>query len=126
MEEIKAKRYILVVDDDPDVLYATKKFLDKNGFKTQIAINGREALDYVCMETPPDLIVLDMQMTEMDGYTFMNKLNTMNLRKMIPVIVISAYSEMEGIMLLKGIKTYLVKPAKPEDLLEKVNEVLFG
>ena len=122
----EAKRYVLIIDDDADILYSTKKFLDKSGFKTEIAVNGSEAMDYVNKEPPPDLIVLDMQMPDMDGYTFINTLNKMENRKLIPVIVLSAYSEMERIMLLKGIKTYLVKPAKPEDLLEKINEVLFG
>lgn len=124
--ENTVKRYILVVDDDADVLYATKKFLDKSGFKTQIAVNGRDGLDYVCQDPQPDLIVLDMTMPEMDGYTFINELNKMNLRRMIPVIVLSGYSEMERIMLIKGIKTYLVKPVKPEELLDKINEILFG
>ena len=124
--ETSVKRNILVIDDDADALYATKKFLNKNGFNVQIAVNGREAMDYVCQDPAPDLILLDMQMPEMDGYTFINELNKMSFRKFIPIIVLSAYSEMERIMLLKGIRTYLVKPVKPEELLEKINDVLFG
>lgn len=120
----QAKKIILVVDDDPDILYATKKFLEKKGFEVPIAVNGREALDYIKENTCPDLIILDIQMKEMDGYTFINELNKLNLPKKIPSIVISAYSELEQAMLLKGVNKYMIKPVHPEDLLEKVKECL--
>ena len=115
---------ILVVDDEREVLELTKRKLDRLGYEVFTAINGQEALGIVRKDPPPDLILLDVQMPVMNGYSFMLELKRMKDRKSVPVIVTTAYSEMQPIFTLKGVRGYLVKPIKMEELVEKIQQCL--
>ena len=61
------QKRILVVDDEPDLTLAIRKRLEKEGFLTDVAYDGSEAMAKV-EANPPDAIVLDVMMPEMDGY----------------------------------------------------------
>jgi len=80
---------ILVVDDDPDILYALSEALSEEGFSVQVAQNGQEALDLIG-EAPPALILLDLMMPVMDGREFGCRIRSSPDLANIPIIVLSA------------------------------------
>src|SRR5260370_30707248 len=80
---------ILVVDDDPDILYALSEALSAEGFSVQVAQNGQEALDLVG-ESPPALILLALMMPVMHGREFRSRIRSFPDLANIPIIVLSA------------------------------------
>ena len=122
MEE---KLTILVVDDEPfNVDYLIQE-LEDFGVNTITASDGLEALDQIKKHSP-DLVLLDIMMPKMDGFGVLAKLKADEDQRNIPVIIISAHSEMENV--LKGIEMgaedYLPKPFDPLLLHARVNASL--
>ncbi len=110
------------MDDEKDILEAFRHILERKGFEVLTALDGAEAIRLVEKEPFPDLIVLDVQMPDMNGYTFMFELYREEKRRNIPVIVVSAFSEMQPIFAHRGIKDYVVKPVNPDELIEKIKK----
>ncbi len=82
---------ILIVDDEPDIVFLLKSRFESNGFNAIGASNGKEGLEKAISEKP-DLIVLDLLMPEKDGYETMNELKNNDETKDIPVILFTAAS----------------------------------
>ncbi len=114
---------VLVVDDEYDVKEIAKKRLEQLGYIVNMASNGQEALKAL-ESTTPDLILLDIQMPNMNGYTFMIEKGKNPKWDHVPVIVMSAYEQMEPIFRRHQIKDYLVKPLHLHDLIDKVKQTL--
>ncbi len=116
---------ILVVDDTPDNLALMSSLL-KDTYKVKIANGGEKALRIAASDPPPDLILLDIMMPGMDGYEVCRRLKrdpeTMN----IPVIFLTARSEMEdekkGLEL--GAVDYITKPISPPIVMARVKNHL--
>ena len=121
-----SKPVILVVDDNQIVLESVERVLAAYGeFTTILKTSGEEALK--CLETDtPDLIILDIMMPEMDGYEVCKRLKEESKTREIPVIFISAMSEVKDIV--KGFKIggvdYIVKPFREEEVLARVRSQL--
>ncbi|CEQ17025.1 Alkaline phosphatase synthesis transcriptional regulatory protein PhoP [[Clostridium] sordellii] len=113
---------ILVVEDEKDIAYAIKAYLDNQGYKVFIANNGVEGIDIVENETI-HLSIVDIMMPKMDGIEF-----TMKVREHydFPIIMLSAKSEeidkITGLNI--GADDYVAKPFKPLELLARVNSQL--
>jgi PAS domain S-box-containing protein len=90
----KAQKTVLVVDDDKALVKSLKYKLEKRGISTYVAYNGKEALQVV-HQTPPNLILLDIIMPEMDGYEVMSRLKRNQKTAPIPVIVLTGV-EIDG------------------------------
>ncbi len=110
-ESVKDTATILVSDDNEinrDVLYALITTL---GHVPLLAENGLSALNQM-EKQPPDLVLLDIIMPEMDGYKVLNHMKSDGFLRNIPIIMISAVSEMESVVrcIEKGADDYLVKP----------------
>lgn len=105
------KPKILIVDDEPFNVDYLEQELEDLDYQTVSAANGREALEQVAAENP-DVILLDIMMPEMDGFQVLARLKADKNWRDIPVIVISAMSDMNSVV--KGIKLgaedYLPKP----------------
>ena len=110
---------ILVIDDDPNIVDLLKHRLKINGYEIVTASNGEEGLARVEDENP-DLILVDVLMPKMDGYTFVRALRKKPESSTIPVIVITAKDKMKDLFDLEGIQGYMIKPYQPEELLELV------
>ena len=119
------EKTVLLVDDETIVVDIARRKLQAMGFKALAANDGQEAMDILKTEKP-DLIVLDVQMPRMNGYTFMQELrkHPNSTIAATPVIVVTAYAETNPIFVRHGIKAYLLKPLKLEELVEKVQEIL--
>jgi len=119
------KAKVLIVDDEPNNVDFLEQALEDSGYQLITATNGQEALNKIQSEQP-DLILLDLNMPIMDGFTVLAKVKEdPNLRD-IPVIIIS--SEHESKSVVKGIKQgaedYLTKPVNAELLVKKVKDFL--
>ena len=114
---------ILVVDDEQQLALAVKIRLQSRGYQVTTASDGRQGLDAVEREVP-DLVILDVLMPVMDGYTFLRELNTKVGRGKIPVIVLTARDRMKDLFEVEGIEDYVVKPFDYEDLLLRIDRAL--
>lgn len=110
---------ILVVDDDSDFAQLLEYDLKKQGYVVATAGNGEEGLEKVKTENP-ELIILDIKMPKMDGYTFVRRLKKEPETKMIPLIVLTSYEPMKDMFQFEGVSDYFVKSANLEPLLKTV------
>jgi len=121
----KAKKRILIVDDDPQLLNALTFALKKEGYRVHSTTSSLRALEMV-FETRPDLIISDIRMPELDGYAFFQQVQENESTKMIPFIFISAKKKVGD--LIRGFKTgvddYLVKPFDIKELAARVEALL--
>jgi putative two-component system response regulator len=115
------KPTILVVDDTPDNLTLVSNLLKKD-YRVRVAISGEKALKIAFSESPPDLILLDVMMPVMDGYEVCQQLRSNALTVHIPIIFLTAKSEVEderkGLSL--GASDYITKPISPPILEARV------
>ena len=116
---------ILIIDDDSTTRRMLTHCLTAAQYAVTCASDGREGLTRIC-EEKPDLIILDVLMPQMDGYTFLRTLRRDELNAVIPVIVLTAKDRMQDLFGFEGIgkEDYLIKPYKPEELLAKINSKL--
>jgi putative two-component system response regulator len=115
------KQTVLVVDDTPDNLTLITSLL-KDLYRVKIATTGNKALQIAFSNEPPDLILLDIMMPEMDGYEVCRHLKNDSQTAEIPVIFLTAKSEIEDE--LKGFELgavdFIVKPISPPIVLARV------
>lgn len=113
---------ILVIDDDVRMLQMLKVNLIQEGFQVLTAQNGREAIILLRQENP-DLIILDLMMPQMDGYTFMHQHPPSPTR---PIIMLTAkVEEVEKILGLElGADDYMTKPFSVRELIARVRAQL--
>jgi len=114
---------ILVIDDDRGNVRLIQSALEKQGFETFPAFHGKEGLA-ILPKVNPDLIILDVEMPVMNGYTFMMYLNKSPEYQSIPVIVLTAHADKQPIFQLRKVKDYLIKPLNSDQLIEKITHCL--
>jgi CheY-like chemotaxis protein len=121
------KKTILVVDDEPDILNLTKKFLELGDFNTITCSNGKEAMKII-KEKEDDiaLILLDIMMPGMSGYQVLETIKTDDDLKDIVVVLFTVKSFNEDIQKGKrlGADYYITKPFSGKELLKKIKEIL--
>jgi DNA-binding response OmpR family regulator len=119
------KKKILVVDDEVSICLILENFLSKK-YDVFTVNDGVLALQWL-ENTIPELIISDIQMSNMDGFEFLTKLRQRGFTKHIPVIMLSGRSESkERIKCYQlGAQDYLTKPFNPEELDELVKKNLF-
>lgn len=120
------KKTILVVDDMSQIRNILSFSLRKEGYDVQVASNGREALKHVFGKTPPDLIILDIMMPNMNGYEVIQKIRASETLKEIPIIFLTAKAQKKDVQdgLEVGCDDYVVKPFKMGDLRERISALL--
>lgn len=117
---------ILIVDDSKTVRNLVAFIMKKEGFKVTSAENGLDGLEKLYSLESVDLIISDINMPRMDGFTFIKTLREQDAYKDTPIIVLSTEGQdkdiQEGLNL--GANLYMVKPAQPEQLLRNVKMLL--
>lgn len=115
------KGNILIVDDTPDNLRLLSTILSEQGYKVRSALHGEMALMGV-KASPPDLILLDINMPKMNGYEVCSALKSMEATRQIPVIFMSALGEVGD--KVKGFRAggvdYITKPFQLEEVLARI------
>lgn len=111
---------ILLVDDSPDNIDILNGLL--KDFKRKVALNGAKALKIANSENPPDLILLDVMMPEMDGFEVCEQLHNNEATKEIPVIFLTAKMDKDDVVrgFKLGAKDYVTKPFDPNELMARV------
>jgi len=116
---------ILIVDDEPFNVDYLQQELEDLGYTTISATNGQEALEKVAAEAP-DLILLDVMMPIMDGFTVCRTLKESDETRLIPVVIMTALDGIED--RIKGIEAgaddFLTKPVNDRELLARVRTTL--
>jgi two-component system OmpR family response regulator len=110
---------VLVVDDEPNIVFLVESALDLAGYETSRATTGREALDAV-EEFRPDVIVLDVMLPDVDGFTVLRRLR--ERRCDVPVIFLTARTAVDDRVrgLTTGGDDYVVKPFAVPELVARV------
>jgi two-component system alkaline phosphatase synthesis response regulator PhoP len=115
---------ILIVDDEKDIVELLSFLLEKDGHQVVPAYNGKEALAAVEM-SHPDLIVLDIMMPEIDGYTVHAMLSENPATRSIPIIILTAKGQLRDLFeVASNVYALIEKPFDPKSFREKVQEAL--
>lgn len=119
-------RTILYIEDDLEMINLVTIILNRSGFVVKSANCGSKGLELIEQELP-DLILLDLMMPEMDGWTLYQQLKSRESTSDIPVIVITAKSlpidRVLGLYVAK-VDDYIAKPFHPQELLTSIHHVL--
>ena len=124
------KKRFLIVDDEPDFSMIVQTYLEKEGFATELAYNGVEGFEKI-KANPPDAIVLDVMMPEMDGFELCALLKKDSAYANIPIVLLTAvadrvtstkYSHYDGMS--TEADDYLPKPASADDITQSVKRLL--
>lgn len=116
---------ILAVDDEPDILRLTQYLLESWGYEVATASNGREAIDVARIELP-DLVLMDVNMEEMNGFEACEHLKSDYATSFIPVIMLTSQDQIHNkvIGLDKGADDYVIKTVDPLELKARIEMVI--
>ena len=116
---------ILIVDDESHLSQMMADLLTNAGYETRTANSGRDALDQVHSDRP-DLVLLDVDMPELDGFEVASILKSDPATATIPLIIVSAHDGRGArlIGLESGAEDYLSKPVDTAELLAKIRNLL--
>ncbi len=116
---------ILLVDDDVTLRTALIRYLQNRGYLVQEARSGKEALE-LFEDNPPDLVVSDVLMPEMDGLEFCRRLRATRSGQLVPFIFLSSRKAVDDRVQghQMGADDYLVKPFEPKELVAKIEAQL--
>lgn len=120
------KNHILLVEDDTFLANIYKTKFEMEGFTVRVAETGDEGLAAV-KKIKPDIVLLDILLPKMDGFTVLKKLKADSATKQIPVILLTNLGQKDDVEkgLELGAADYLIKAHfKPSETVEKVNKVL--
>jgi len=130
---MQSKAKILLVDDDHDLVEATRSVLESKSYQVITAHDGEEGLKKV-VEERPDLIILDVMMPKKDGFTVCKELKEnphYHFFSKIPVLMLTVFPgdrEQTGLSLQEGMtmeaEDYIQKPVSPEELLRRAERLL--
>jgi two-component system phosphate regulon response regulator PhoB len=115
---------VLIVDDDPDIQRLVSYNLSQAGFQVTTASSGRTALDTV-QKHPPDLIILDIMMPDIDGMEVCRTLRQRENSRRIPIIMLTARAdEIDRVVGFElGADDYVMKPFSPRELVLRVKSI---
>lgn len=126
---------VLVVDDERDVVTLIKFLLEKEGHTVLEAFDGGQALKALGIEPEvrlpkselPDLIILDVMMPVVDGYTVSQRIGANPRTAAIPLVVLTAKGQMKDLFAMsRNVAAYLEKPFDPQKLRDMVGGILKG
>ncbi len=120
-------KHILIVDDSKTVRNLVGFIMKKEGFRVTMAEDGLDGLEKLySAEGDIDLIVSDVNMPRMDGFTFIRTVREQEMYRDLPIVVLSTEGQekdiQQGINL--GANMYMVKPAQPEKMVKNVRMLL--
>lgn len=117
---------IVAVDDSNVVLKMLKNVLNKEEYDVHPFSTGKRALEYLVQkDNIPDLIILDIEMPEMNGYDVLERIKKMDHLENVPVIFLTANGEKKQVIkaVTGGVKDYVVKPIDKEILNKKLDSL---
>lgn len=120
------KKRILCIEDHPEMIELVKLILGRRGYEVEGALGGKEGLEAIA-QNPPDLVLLDLMMPDLDGWEVFRQIRVNEAMKAVPVIVITAKSQNIDRVLglqIAGVDDYITKPFGPKELIDSVERLL--
>jgi two-component system, OmpR family, response regulator VicR len=121
-----AKKRVLCIEDHPEMIELIRLILGREGFEVDGALGGREGLKAI-QENPPDLILLDLMMPDVDGWEVYRQIKADEDLRRIPVIAVTAKAQSIDRVLglhIAGMDDFITKPFGPKELTASVQRVL--
>lgn len=122
--------YILIVDDDPDILEGILTILETQPYRLATARDGKKCMEMIATEIP-DLLILDLLMPRMDGWGVIREMRSEPRYTNVPIMILTTVIEDASRRryeletgLAMDVQDYVQKPAKPADLIQRVEKLL--
>jgi DNA-binding response OmpR family regulator len=116
-------KHILVIDDDPGLVVFLQRRLDLAGYQVTTAASGEAGLQKM-RDSLPDLVIVDVMMPGMDGFSFVRELRTDTVLTKVPILIVTAQEELGDIFKMEGVQGFFPKPIDTEMLMEKVKALI--
>ena len=122
---MEGQKKVLIVDDEEDIQKLLKIRLEQEGFIVLIAGDGEEGIRLSELEMP-DLIILDIMMPNIDGYSCLKEIRRIPKTKNVPILMMSGKEEekVRDLFAFQKISGYLEKPFELDNLVTKAKEIL--
>jgi two-component system, chemotaxis family, chemotaxis protein CheY len=119
-------KHILIVDDSKTVRNLVAFIMKREGYRVTTAVDGLDGLEKLYGADSVDLIISDVNMPNMDGFTFTKNLREQEEYRDLPIIILSTEGQDKDIRqgMNLGANLYMVKPAQPEKLIQNVKMLL--
>jgi DNA-binding response OmpR family regulator len=113
---------ILVVDDDPDLVELVKRWLGREGHQVTHVATGQAALDALAADPLPDLVLLDVMLPRIDGFSILKRLRAEERTRRLPVVIVSSFTRDQDVArgMELGADDYIVKPLMEFHFLERI------
>jgi CheY-like chemotaxis protein len=114
--------HVLVIEDNEQNLYLAQFLLERHGFRVSSARSGAEGLSLAAADLP-DLILLDIQLPEMDGYTVASELRKRPALRDVPIVAVTSYAMVgdRERALSSGASDYIEKPIDPKTFVARIS-----
>ena len=119
-------KHILIADDSKNVRNLVAFIMKKEGFKVTTAEDGLDGLEKLYSSEGVDLIISDVNMPRMDGFTFIKTVREQDTYRNLPIVVLSTEGQEKDIQMgmSLGANLYMVKPAQPEKMVKNIKMLL--
>ena len=118
-------KHILIVDDSKTVRNLVAFIMKKEGFTVTTAVDGMDGLEKL-YSTPVDLVISDVNMPRMDGFTFIKNVREQEAYRDLPIVILSTEGQEKDIQqgMNLGANLYMVKPAQPDKMVKNIRMLL--
>jgi CheY-like chemotaxis protein len=118
---------VLIIEDDPDIIQLLSHVVRRAGAESVLASGGRQGLR-LALKSSPDLILLDLMMDDMDGWSTLEALKADERSRTIPVIIVTVKQEVEDYEQIDAhagmFETWISKPFKVDELTSRITQIL--
>lgn len=113
---------VLVVEDDDHIAFLLRFMLEREGYTVMVATDGFKARDFIGSNPPPSLVLLDVMLPYMDGFTLVTLIRENADWKTVPILMLTSKSRENDIVraLSLGANDYIFKPFQPAELMARV------
>lgn len=119
---------VLVVEDNNEIAFLVQFLLEREGFRVELARDGRAAEQQIATMSPPTLAMLDVMLPYIDGFQLLEQIRSRKGWERVPVIMLTAKAQESAVVraLEAGANDYVVKPFQPNELLARVRRLTKG
>lgn len=116
---------VLVVEDNKEIAFLVQFLLEREGFRVELARDGRIAEQQIATMPPPGLAMLDVMLPYIDGFQLLEQIRRRKDWERVPVIMLTAKAQESAVVraLESGASDYVVKPFQPNELLARVRRL---
>lgn len=116
---------VLVVEDNNEIAFLIQFLLEREGFRVELARDGRAAELQIATMLPPSLAMLDVMLPYIDGFQLLEQIRSRKAWEQVPVIMLTAKAQESAVVraLEAGANDYVVKPFQPNELLARVRRL---